>query len=454
MLHQPNTPSLFPRLHASLIDRFRTGGTEMAFATGDVLIEEGELNYDVFVVLEGSVRILRTIGGRRELLAVHGPQEFTGDLAVLLCDESNIRVEAAEPVRVLRVQAATVRAVIGTCSPFSRELLSAMSARSRDAERQLRQHEKMLALGKLAAGVAHELDNPASALARSGKQLQSSADAVLRAIACPLTAEQNELLVALHQRLACRTSAAAGLELADREEELAAWLDIHGVAQNWAVASTLAQRHVRAQDMELLLQVLQPADLPALLDRLNTVLVLSSCAEIVSGNSGHISHVVDLMKQHTNMDREVRREINVHDGLNSSLEFVASHERDRVTVERDYAPRLPSILANPAELNQVWSNLFENALEAMSARGHLRVATSCNGSEVVVHVCDNGCGIEQQHIHRIFEPFFTTKPVGKGLGLGLDVAYDIITHRHGGRIFVESVPGDTRFEVRLPVAEA
>ena len=453
MLHRPGDDSLFPRLNASTVDTFRQFAEEVVFSDGDLVLQENVSRYDLFIILEGRVNVTRQVGNRREKLASHGPEEFTGDLSLLLCERSSIRVEAVGKCRALRIKASTVRSLIGSCSPLAHELLEAMSSQSRDAERQLRRHEKMMALGKLAAGVAHELDNPAAALARSGEALQLCGKFLERMAGIPASPEQADLLSAVLSKME-QGPLQSGVDLADREEKLAAWLEIQGVEENWFIAGTLAERHISAEDMDAVLGVLPEAEVRCFCERLLTTLYLGRCGDTIRSTSRHISRVIGMMKQHTGMDRSERIEVNVHDGIDSSIRFMTGKERDQVQVRREYQPNLLSLVANPAELNQVWSNLIENALEAMQSKGTLCIRTEQDRDEIIVHVADSGCGINEADLPRIFEPFFTTKPVGTGLGLGLDVAYDIVTNRYGGRIFVESEPGNTRFEVRLPLAEA
>jgi signal transduction histidine kinase len=269
--------------------------------------------------------------------------------------------------------------------------------------------------------------------------------------------EQLRRLTDLQERFVARigtTGELSALERSDREDELGDWLDEHDVARPWELAAVFVPAGL---DTECLQQVadavagdfLEPA-LRWLSYTVETEMLL---AEIIE-STGRISHLVGAAKQYSQLDRTPHQPTDLHAGLDATLVVLSAKTGPGITVVKQYDRGLPAVPAYAAELNQVWTNLIDNALDAMDGRGTLTLRTAVDGAHALVEVADTGPGIPEELRRRVFEPFFTTKPVGQGTGLGLDVAFRIVTTRHGGVIEVRSRPGDTRFQVRLPLTEA
>ena len=322
----------------------------------------------------------------------------------------------------------------------------------------LRQSEKLATLGRLSAGMAHELNNPAGAAQRGAGQLEVAFSqlqkAQLRLSELNLAPAQRESLVALDrlaQERAKKPAYLAPLGRADREAAMEAWLTKLGVAQPWEAAPTLVNLSYDQAQLTALVQGFSASEFPAVIDWLNlTSTIYSLLAEIGQGTA-RISELVRALKTYTYMDQAPIQAVDLHEGLENTLVMLHSKLAPGVAVHRDYAADLPQIEAFGSELNQVWTNLIDNAIDAMGGRGEITLRTRHDDRQVTVEVEDTGPGIPEAVRGRIFDPFFTTKPPGKGTGLGLNISHNIVVQKHRGSMEVHSEPGKTRFEVRLPL---
>jgi PAS domain S-box-containing protein len=324
-------------------------------------------------------------------------------------------------------------------------------------EEELRQTEKMAALGKLSAGLAHELNNPAAAAARAADQL---ADAIERLQVSPVALAKvgiefehwailGESLASLAQGNG--TSDLSPLEVSDREEEMLTWLEGHGIENGWEPAAALVAAGARPDDLELLAGKLPAAALPPALAWLQEALTAKDLVGIVVGSSSSISELVGVVKSYSHMDRAPVQDVDVHRGIEDAITLLGHKLRQGLSVVREYDRELPRIGTRGSELNQVWTNLLDNAIGALGTEGTITIRTFGNGEELTVEIEDDGPGIPDAIRSRIFEPFFTTKQVGDGTGLGLDVVRRIVTGRCGGQIDVRSKPGQTVFRVSVPI---
>jgi PAS domain S-box-containing protein len=328
----------------------------------------------------------------------------------------------------------------------------------RRVEEELRQTEKMAALGKLSAGLAHELNNPAAAATRAAGQLLDGIDALQSATARlaqgglqpDAWARLSEFRRALGDRSAEPLNLSP-LELSDREEELLGWFEAHGVADPWQMAPTLVVAGVRLDDLEAI-----AAGLPA--DRLGDAMAwvvaalgLYDLAGTVARSSRSISTLVDAVKSYSYMDRAPVQEVDIHNGIEDTLTILGHKLKRGIEVVREYDRSLPRIHVRSSELNQVWTNLIDNAIAAVGERGTITIRTYRDGDRLAVEIVDDGPGIPEEMQPRIFDPFYTTKEVGQGTGLGLDIVRRIITARCGGEVDFRSRPGGTVFRVRLPL---
>jgi PAS domain S-box-containing protein len=344
------------------------------------------------------------------------------------------------------------------------EKLRAQELEERNArlelERQARYLEKMAALGKLSAGLSHELNNPASAAQRASAQLATglaNRDAAARELLTHrLSADQWQALESLVDESCRHLSAQRDLdpyEVSQQEEALEGWLEAHEVERAWELASVLVRAAVKEESLERFAAVVPSPAVPAAVRWLAESVAVRDQANVIARSTHRISELVGAVKAYSFMDRAAEQEVDVHDGLENTLTILAHRLKD-VTIRRDFDRSLPPVHALGSGLNQVWTNIIDNAIDAMGGAGTISISTRREGDRAVVEIADDGCGIPPDQLSRIFEPFFTTKPQGQGTGLGLDIAWRIVTEEHGGTIEAESTPGKTVFRVSLPLASA
>ena len=463
MLHDPNEPSLFPLLTAEALGHMREQGAEVELAPGEVLFSEGDRDYQFFVVLEGEIRITKMVGSEETLLAIHDPGEFTGEISMLTGGPAIATGKAVGKARVLRIDPDKFRRLVAECPPVARVVLSAMANRSMDVDAQLRQQEKMAALGKLSAGLAHELNNPAAAAGRAASQLRESLRCLQSLVLereRGFTPEERQVMIEVQSQALAQIAQREGkppldpLAQSDLEDAVTEWLEDHEVEDAWRLASTLASAGLGTDRLEEIAGRIGNESLSCVLPWVEGLFNLTDLLDQVEQSTARISELVTAVKEYSYMDQAPQQEIDVHEGLESTLKML-SHKlrKGGVEVVREYDRGLPKVCAHGSELNQVWTNLIDNAIDALSGNGGgtLKLRTSRCHDDAMVEVIDDGPGIPADVQRRIFDPFFTTKAVGEGSGLGLDIARRIVKTRHKGEIRVESKPGETCFEVRLPL---
>jgi signal transduction histidine kinase len=447
---------LFDRMGEDQLLDFVAAGSELGFEQGQQLFEEGRPADYWWLLLDGAVDLVRHVGREETLLGrMDVPGRWAGGFRAW--DEHGVYLatgRASSSGRVFRVPAAALRDWATAWFPFGVHIIEGISRTARTFESVTRQKEALAALGTLAAGFAHEINNPAAAAVRAIDDLGGAWEAAFASVgwlaSASLSPARFAALDALRRECADGDAPAGPMALADREEALTAWLGERGVAQPWEVGEALAGSGVDVDWCERLAAV-TGADL------LEPALVWITSTQSAAGllheareSTGRISGLVAAMRSYAQLDRASTQRTLVTEGLDSTLVVLADRIPPGVTVVRDLAPDVPAIEAAAGELNQVWTQLVDNALDAMDGSGVLRVTARADGHRVVVEIGDTGPGMSAEIQQHAFEPFFTTKPVGRGTGLGLDMARRIVEH-HSGDIAIEVRPGETVLRVRLPL---
>ncbi len=326
-----------------------------------------------------------------------------------------------------------------------------------EQELTLRQNEKLATIGRLSAGMAHELNNPSAAANRGAQNiidiLPRLREAYVQLIQNALTGEQLERLEQLDNLAAEKARdpiVIDPLSRGDLETELEEWLDSMSVEDSWEIAPKLVRLGLDVSELASQFSMFDRAQFPAVIQWLNCTCEIYRLSTDISHTTSRIASIVNALKVYTFLDQAPVQSLDINAGLDSTLTILQS-KLNGVTVRRDYAESLPKVEAYGSELNQVWTNLIENAIDALNGNGEVRLSTRAEGDWVIVGIEDNGSGIPADIQLKIFDPFYTTKPVGQGTGLGLNISHNIIAQKHRGRIEVESQPGKTRFDVWLPV---
>jgi len=448
---------LFDGLTDDQLGELLAAGEEAPFERGDELFREGEHADYWWVLVDGSLELVRHIG-REDLVVGRMAVSGVWSGGFRAWDENGVYLATGRgetPGRMLRVPAQKLRECLNGWFPFGVHLVNGLYGTARRIEATARQRDSLVTLGRLSAGLAHELNNPAAAAVRAVASLETSSTAVLaslrRLAEDGITAAQFTELDALRVELAARHVPHDALALADSEDAVTDWLEQHDVDRSWELAPVLAAAGGDVPWCESVATLLGPtlsAGMAWVVATLSTASLLGEVRE----STRRVSELVSAVRSYSQMDRGSRQRTDITEGLESTLVMLGHKIPAEVRVVREYAADVPPVEVFPGELNQVWTNLVDNALDAMAGTGTLRVVTRKEGDEVVVEVCDTGPGMPADVMARAFEAFFTTKDVGQGTGLGLDIARRIVTERHGGQIVIHPEPGKMVMEVRLPIS--
>lgn len=426
---------IFAEVPPELLGRLAAQAEPLSLHAGDFLIVEGDQADDMFVVVSGELEVTKRSGTSEIPLARVGPGAIQGELAALERGKRMASVRAATDAEVLRIPYAAVRDLLSGGPDAALGIIRTVIGRLRGMEATLRQREKLAGLGTLAAGLAHELNNPAAAIRRS-------VDALDQAIAARNRMHPPHALTQLRP---AGHAPLVGLARADAVEEVGA------VVGDEAAAAALVDGGWTVEELRAALDGLAPDAARDATSWLAATATVETLLGEVRMAGERISEVVGAVKSYAYLDQAPVQRVDVRKGLDDTLVILRHKLKAGIEVTRDYDPRLPEIEAWGSELNQVWTNLIDNATDAMNGHGAISIrAASTDGKEVTVTICDDGPGIPPEVLSKIFEPFFTTKPPGVGSGLGLHISHNVIT-RHGGRIEVETEPGRTCFIVSLPV---
>jgi signal transduction histidine kinase len=425
-------------------------------AAGSVLAAEGDPGDALFVVVSGEIEVVKRSRTTDVPLAVLGPGEIVGEMAVLEDRPRNATVQAAGTARVLRIRRGAILDLLRNRPTATMSMLRTVTGRLRSTEAMLREREKLAALGVLSAGLAHELNNPAAAVQRSAALLPGALAELARAAEALGPAVSDPAVAGLVAELA--SGAAPGgadrapldpLAASDLELALEGSLERHGVDDAAALASALLGGGWDEERVERVASAVAAPAFRAVIRWVGAAAAAHALVDEVATGARRISEIVRAVKEYTFMDRAPVQQVDLRAGLDNTLVILRPKLRDGITVVREYDPDLPEIEAFGSELNQVWTNLLDNAADALGGHGTIRIRAFRRGPDAVVLICDDGPGIAPEVRDRIFEPFFTTKPPGSGTGLGLHISHGVIA-RHGGRIEVRSRPGETCFEVTVP----
>jgi signal transduction histidine kinase len=456
---------LFADLTPEQLDWVSAHGEVVVVPEGRHVVTEGEPADCFYVLLSGTLVLSRLVAGDPvEIARTDQRGVYAGAVQFYLGDQVDqtygATARAITECTFLALRAVDFNAVFRQWYPMAVHLLQGMFVGISNTNALVGQRERLLALGKLSAGLTHELNNPAAAAGRAAAALRDRVAGMRHKLALlaegKTDREQLHTLTALQERFVDAVGRAphlTALQAGDLEDELTGWLDDHGVSRGWELAPVFVAGGQRVPDLEEVAEATKPATLEGALRWLAYTVETENLLREITDATARISALVGAARQYSQLDRAPHRWVDVHEGLDATLVMMARKLGDGVRVVKDYDRTLPAIPAYPAELNQVWTNLVDNAVDAMAGQGTLTVRTAGDGEYVLVEIGDTGPGIPPETKRRIFEPFFSTKPVGEGTGLGLDVAWRVVVSRHHGDIDVVATPGDTRFHVRLPRTE-
>ncbi|WP_319421915.1 sensor histidine kinase [Pleurocapsa sp. FMAR1] len=447
---------LFPILEEKYLQDLEVCGTALDLKPGEILYREGDAAYCFYVVLKGQVKVTKQLGASEIVVTLHHRGEFTGDLSMLTGGVAQATASSVDVSRVIQFQ--DFKELLKGCPRSIDLFVPALAERSKDLEVRLRQQEKLAALGKLSAGLAHELNNPAAAGRRAAKQLNiaiaSLQQNMLSLRGKHFSAHHRQLMGELQQQAIAQAnskSTLSPLEQSDLEDELTDWLANKGVKNAWELSPSLVSAGIQPSQLETLAKDMESEAFSEALVWLEATLTMNGLVNEVEQSTSRISDLVGAIKNYSYMDRAAVQEIDLHEGLDNTLKILHHKIKYGVKVNKEYSTKIPKISAYGSELNQVWTNLIDNAIDGMDGKGELTIRTGLENNCVLIEIIDNGAGIPSEIQSRIFEPFFTSKEVGKGSGLGLDISRRIIIQKHQGNLRFESQPGKTNFQVRIPL---
>ena len=448
---------LFADLTESDLEQICEEVEEVRLKAGEFLFQEGDLGRHAYVIREGQIEIFKASNGQKVQLAVRQEGEVIGEISLLVSKTRTASGRALVDSLLLAVGQEVMDILLNSNPSATRKMLNTISSRLQSMELLLRQNEKMAQLGLLSAGIAHELNNPSAAVLRGAQQLKTSLAQLLslsnRIQQAGFGRDQLDRLDGLVEQ--ARQQASIPLEIdaltfSDREADLEESLEGVGIENSWELAPELVSLGIDGRSIAEMATQFSAEELSLALNWACLTFQIYRLTDEIGQGSSRISEIVKALKSFVYLDQGPVQEVNIHEGLDSTLVILRHKLNLGVEVQKVYDPAVPAIQAYASELNQVWTNLIDNAIDAMHGKGRITLQTSYQNPWVVVVIEDNGPGIPPDVLPHVFSPFFTTKPVGEGTGLGLNISYNII-RKHKGDVRVTSQPGKTRFEVWLPV---
>ena len=452
---------LFEKLTEDQLDWLCREGHAEVVPAGPV-VTEGDPATCFYVLLEGTLVMSRRVGADDvEVTRSSNPGVYGGAFRAYIPDRAqqvySNSIRATVPTRFYVLDADKFAAMMRGWFPMAVHMLEGLFFGMQNTQQAVGQRERLLALGSLSAGLTHELNNPAAAAVRATSALRERVAGMRHKLgmiaAGPFDRASLETLVRLQEDATERVSKAPTLspmEASDREDVIGDWLGDHGISGGWELAPTFVQAGLDTDWLEQVVTTVEGQTLEGAMRWLNYTVETELLMNEIEDSTNRISVLVGAAKQYSQLDRAPYRVIDVHELIDSTL-LMLGRKLDGITVVKDYDRSLPQIPVYAAELNQVWTNLIDNAVQAMNGEGTLTVRTALDRDQLLVEIGDTGPGVPPEIRDRIFEPFFTTKPVGEGTGLGLDISWRVVVNKHHGDLRVESVPGDTRFRVHLPL---
>jgi signal transduction histidine kinase len=440
---------------------FASNAEDRWFEAGQVVVEAGAPADQLIVILAGELQGKRPTGAG---VYIVGAGTITGMLPFSRMTQIPSTIRATAPTRLATLHKDRFEEMFRRIPDIQPRLIGLLTDRVRENTRADQQIEKLAALGKLSAGLAHELNNPASAVRRSTAGLRDALanlrDANFGLCREELSDEVLEHLSEIEKQVATEMTGSPvmdALDRSDREDRITAWLERRGVTRPWELAPAIVDAEADEGCLEKMSAQFPGKTLEFALRRMSATIEVEKTLRQIESSAARISDLVKAIKEYTYMDQAGEKEVDLHEGLESTLTMMHHELKNGINVRRDYDRSLPKICAKGSDLNQVWTNLIDNAIDALAeqakaGRGQITVRTARDGAFLLVDIIDNGPGIPPEVKSRIFDPFFTTKQVGEGTGLGLDTVYRIV-RQHGGNVRVDSHPGETHFQVRLPIPQ-